>query len=83
MPIYVYKGFDKKTGEARKGKLEAESLKAARTKLKTKQNIIPAEMKEELAVTAGASKSLLGGNKVSLSDLAILTRQFARLHKYH
>ena len=79
LPIYVYKGFDKKTGEARKGKLEAESVKAARTKLKVKQSIIPAEIKEELSVTPGESKSFFSSNKVSLSDLAILTRQFATL----
>lgn len=79
MPIYLYKGFDTNTGEERKGKIEAESLKAARQKLRSTKKIIPAEVKEELAVQAGSTTSLFSSNKVSLQDLAILMRQFATL----
>ena len=33
MPIYTYKGYDSKTGAAKKGKIEAESPKTARARL--------------------------------------------------
>ena len=80
MPIFVYKGYDIKTGAPKKGKLEADSIKAARAILRSKEKIIPAEVKEEMTV---ASKKSSGGlfqkKTVSLIDIAIMTRQFATL----
>jgi len=79
LPIYLYKGYDSKTGASRKGKLEAESPKAARQKLRSKEKIIPSELKEELSVQKSKSSSSLFASKVSLQDLAIMTKQFATL----
>ena len=78
MPIFIYKGYDTRSGASKKGKIEAESLKAARVKLRSKEKIIPAEIKEELQVKKQSQGSLFGGS-VSLQDLSIMTRQFATL----
>lgn len=79
MPIYVYKGYDARTGDGRKGKVEADSVKAARAKLRSKEKIIASELREEVAVTGGGGGSLFGGSGVSIQDLSIMTRQFATL----
>ncbi len=80
MPIFIYKGYDSRRGASKKGKIEAESLKAARQKLRIKEKVIPSSVKEELAADKAAGKaSLFGGSKVSLQDLSIMTRQFATL----
>ena len=47
MAIFKYKGFDARTGANRKGKIEAESLKAAKAKLKKTEKINVSEIKEE------------------------------------
>ncbi len=85
MPIYLYKGYDTVSGAARKGKIEAESPRAARQKLKTKDKIIASELKEELVVKKGSQKTttLFAKNTVSLSELAVMTRQFATLQRAH
>ncbi len=84
MPIYIYKGYDIVSGGNRKGKIEAESLRVARQKLKTKDKIIASELKEELVVKKGEQRSsFFTNNKVSLADLAIMTRQFATLQRAH
>lgn len=81
MAIFIYKGYDIKTGAPKKGKLEADSVKAARAILRSREKIIPAEVKEEMAM---ASKKSSGGGlfqkkTVSQVDVAIMTRQFATL----
>ena len=55
MAIYIYKGFEASSGTTKKGKIEAESLKSARTKLRTKMGIIPSEIKEEFSASGGKS----------------------------
>ena len=45
MPIYSWKGFDAKTGTDKKGKIEADSEKGARQRLKQRDKIIVAEIK--------------------------------------
>ncbi len=83
MPVYRYKGFDAKTGAARKGTVEAESQKAARAKVKTKDKILVSEMSEEVAMDRlKKSKPMFGGG-VKTTDVAIMTRQFATLQAAH
>ncbi|MCB9228116.1 MAG: type II secretion system F family protein [Deltaproteobacteria bacterium] len=87
MPIYLYKGYDLKSGASRKGKVEAESLRAARQKLKTKEKVIVSDLREEVSVrktsTGGGSGLFSGAQKVTLQDLTIMTRQFATLQQAH
>ncbi len=86
MPIFIYKGYDAVTGDSRKGKIEAESSRAARQKLKTKEKIIASDIKEEVV---GSSKNQRAAplfafqGKVSVTELAIMTRQFATLQNAH
>ena len=70
MPIFVYKGYDLSTGAPKKGKLQADSLKAARQILRSKEKVIPAELKEELAVNAKGSGFRLGATTTSASIYA-------------
>ncbi len=84
MPVYTYKGYDVDTGAARKGKIEAENPKAARSKLRQKNKVIVSEMKEETSLeNVKQKKSITFFKKVSLQDLAITTRQFATLIQAH
>ena len=90
MPVYSYKGYNSKTGDSVKGKLDADSSKSARQKLKSSEGIIVAEIKEEatgaVSKTGGSKKLLdfsIGSPKVSMSDLSIMTRQFATLQSAH
>jgi general secretion pathway protein F len=79
LPIYLYKGYDIASGAARKGSVEADSPKTARQRLRSKDKVIVSELKEEIAMSkdkAGKSKSR---GSVSLSDLCVMTRQFATL----
>ena len=83
MPVYRYKGYDEKTGAARKGTIEAESPKAARAKLKTRDKILASELSEEVAIDRlKRSKPLFGGG-VKTTDVAVMTRQFATLQTAH
>ena len=79
MPIFVYKGYDSRSGAVRKGKVEADSVKAARQMLRVKEKIIPSEIKEELKIAKGKQSKPIFGGGVGLPDLAIMTRQFAVL----
>lgn len=78
MPIYLYKGYDASTGVQRKGSVEAESPKAARQRLRTKDKIVVSELREEVTVSKEKGKANIRG-KVKLQDLAIMTRQFSTL----
>ena len=83
MPVYRYKGYDSKTGAARKGTVEAESQKAARQKLKTRDKILVSELSEEVALDKIKKSRPLFGGGVNTSDIAIMTRQFATLQSAH
>lgn len=88
MPIYLYKGYDVASGSNRKGKIEADSIRSARQKLKQKDKIIASEIKEEVSMSrnsgsGGSSGFSLTREKVSLQDLSIMTRQFATLQNAH
>lgn len=81
MPIYLYKGYDAKSGAASKGKIEADSVKQARQLLRSRK-IIPESLKEELEASS-SSFTLFKQKTVSSVDLAIMTRQFATLQSAH
>ncbi|MCB0338986.1 MAG: type II secretion system inner membrane protein GspF [Bdellovibrionales bacterium] len=80
MPVYEYIGINK-TGKSTKGTLDAESVRAARQKLRS-QGIFPTEVKEGHEVAKNRSrdvKQYFVSNRVSLDDLAIATRQLSTL----
>lgn len=83
MPLFTYKGIDAKSGQNKKGKVEAESAKAARMKLKQKMGIIVSDLKEESADKSKKKPSRILGGKVNMGDLAAMTRQFATLQSAH
>ncbi len=73
-----------KTGAVRKGKIEADSAKAARQRLKQRDKIIASDVKEEKTSKKGSSGGSSQGlfkKKVGISDLMVMTRQFATLQK--
>jgi len=77
MPLYEYKALDKK-GKRRKGTIDSENSKAARTQLK-KQGIFVTEIHNKMqkkAKSGGGSRS-----KVGIEDLSLATRQMAVLLK--
>ena len=83
MPIYVYKGYDSKTGAARKGKVEADSPKAARVKLRQREKIIVSEIKEEASLEKVRTTNRIFDRKVKTLEISIMTRQFATLQNAH
>lgn len=83
MPVYRYKGYESKSGAARKGTVEAESPKAARQKLKTRDKILVSELTEEVALAKLKKSQPLFGGGVKTTDVAIMTRQFATLQVAH
>ena len=68
MPVFSYKGYNSKTGDSVKGKIEAENTRAARQKLKSSDGIIVADIKEE----AAGAVSQKGGQK-KLLDFSLST----------
>lgn len=86
MPLYTYKGYDAATGASRKGKVDAESERAARQTLKQRKKIIVAELKEESVSSSSNTKSSslsLFTPRVSLAEIAVMVRQFATLQSAH
>jgi general secretion pathway protein F len=83
VPIYTYKGYDAKSGAAKKGKIEADSPKTARARLRQKDRIIVSELKEEASLEKVRAKATLLSGKVNAQDVAIMTRQFATLQNAH
>jgi general secretion pathway protein F len=83
VPIYTYKGYDAKSGAAKKGKIEADSPKTARARLRQKDRIIVSELKEEASLEKVRAKTTLLSGKVNAQDVAIMTRQFATLQNAH
>lgn len=86
MPIYSYKGFDATSGANKKGRIEAETERAAKQKLKQVNRIIVAEINEDnkkSRSSAGSFSISIGSPKVSTKELAIMVRQFAVLQESH
>ncbi len=82
MPIFTYKGYDAGSGAAKKGKIEADSIRAARQKLRASEGVLVSELKEEVVVSGEKkNQSMFAGltARVSLAELAVMTRQFATL----
>ena len=82
LPIYLYKGYDAQSGANKKGKIEADSVKAARQKLRSRQQVIVSEIKEEVLV-GGSGGSFLQKKTVPVGELSVMTRQFATLQNAH
>ena len=84
MPIYTYKGYDVATGAVRKGRVESDSPKTARTKLRQKDKIIVSEMKEEASLDKMRTKSSFSlTRRVPVQDISVMTRQMAVLSNAH
>src|SRR6478735_3734529 len=81
MPMYSYKGYDAASGANVKGRIDADSERAARTTLRQRQKIIVAEIKEEKASTAkkGTISFSLTQQNVGIGELAVMVRQFSTL----
>lgn len=78
MPIFEYRGLTQ-SGKSAKGVIDADNLRAARTKLK-KDGIFVTEIKDKKKQQA-KKKSSVRTKTVPVSDLALMTRQFATLIK--
>lgn len=79
MPIYEYRGLTR-DGRNTKGVVDADSLRAARTKLK-KDGVFVTEIKDKKKETAGRKKAAVRTGKVDIKDLSLMTRQMATLFK--
>ena len=83
MPFYSYKGFDVSSGALKRGRVEADSIKSAKSKVRSKLKIIVSDLKEEASKSRSGKRASLFEKKVTLSDLSVMTRQFATLQKAH
>ena len=80
MPIFEYKAYNS-SGKIQKGIVEAETNKSARLKLK-KQGLMVSEIMEKRAAKPNAGGGLpFFSGRVSVTDIALLTRQLASLVK--
>lgn len=79
MPIFEYKGL-KRDGRNVKGIIDAENLRAARTKLK-KDNIYVVDIKDKKKSEAKRKNGPRMTGKVGIQDLSLMTRQLATLIK--
>ncbi len=80
MPVFEYKGLDN-TGKKISGKIDGEHVKIARAKLR-KQGIYPIDLTEQHKGTSkGAFALPKFFQRVSVKDVAVMTRQLATLVK--
>jgi general secretion pathway protein F len=79
MPIYAYKGLDK-SGKEVKSSVNAESLIAAKARVKS-QGIMLIDVKEQKTQSGNRLPGFNRKGKVSVEDLALMTRQFSTLIK--
>ncbi len=79
MGVFEYKGFSE-AGKSVKGFIDADSIKAAKAKLR-KLNIFPTEVAEEVKGKSEESSSAFSSitERISTADVALMTRQFATL----
>ena len=79
MPIYEYTALNA-TGKKVKGLVDADTLRAARTRLRT-QNIFPTDIKESIKAAKDNKQNVknLFGDRVSLKELTVATRLLATL----
>lgn len=84
MPIYNYKGFDVTSGANKKGRIEAETERAAKQKLKQVNRIIVAEISEASQKSSSPGFQFsIGTPSVSTKELSMMVRQFAVLQESH
>ena len=76
MVLYNYKGYDALSGNPKKGTVDADTPRSARAKLRRDKIIIS---KLEEASAPSKQQSSLFARRISLLDLAVMTRQFATL----
>lgn len=79
MPIYEYKGLSK-AGKNVRGTLDAENVRAARTKLK-KDGIYVVDLRDKTKAAAKKNKKPGSGKSVGVEDLSSTTRQLSVLLK--
>ncbi len=79
MPIYAYKGLDR-TGKEVKSTVNVESIVAAKQRVKA-MGVMLIDIREQKAAGSGTSTLAKFQGTVSVSDLAIMTRQLATLIK--
>ncbi|MCX7978160.1 MAG: type II secretion system inner membrane protein GspF [Bdellovibrionaceae bacterium] len=79
MPIYEYKGLNK-SGKSVKGVVDADSLRAARLKLK-KDGIFITELKDKKKTDPAKRRKAIRKASVPVKDLSLMTRQLATLIK--
>jgi general secretion pathway protein F len=79
MPIFEYKGLTR-DGRNTKGVIDAENLRAARTKLK-KDNIFVVDIKDKKKVDNKKKGGPRATKNVGVKDLSLMTRQLATLVK--
>ena len=79
MPIYEYTALNA-TGKKIKGLVDADTLRSARTKLRT-QNIFPTDIKESNKAAKDNKQNVKNffGDRVSLKELTVATRLLATL----
>lgn len=80
MPVYEYTALES-SGRKTKGTVEADSIRAARQKLRS-QSVFPTDIKESLNASRGQSKDvkyLFGGDRVTTKQLTVATRLLATL----
>ena len=79
MPIYEYTALNA-TGKRVKGLVDADTLRSARTKLRT-QNVFPTEIKESIKAAKDNKQNVKNffGDRVSLKELTLATRLLATL----
>lgn len=79
-PIYDYKAIAP-DGKAQRGIVESDSIKSARTKVK-KLGLMVTEISEKTAAKPSSSGSMpFIGNRVSVAEVSLMTRQLASLVK--
>jgi general secretion pathway protein F len=81
MPLYEYKGINS-NGKSITNTVDAENVRAARAKVK-REGIFITEIRDKQRAAAKKNSSRKGGSggKVSIGDLAMMTRQLASLIK--
>ena len=80
MPVFEYRGLNKQGSNVR-GSIDADNLRAARTKLK-KDGIYVIDLKDKTKITKKTKGVKAIGTKfVGVKDLSMMTRQLATLLK--
>ena len=80
MPIYEYKGLNKK-GSTTKGTIDADNVRMAKVKLK-KQGVYVQSLKDRSKGAKGSkTKKRNSSRKANVKDIAMMTRQLATLLK--